>query len=187
MGHEFESFSEHLRASTAAIAYQYFLLPIAGGDPKYRERVYCYELYHQMRTAWPLAGYSLNGEVDKSGHPLLRERVGAVKPDLLIHVPGTMSHNLVVMEVKPAFAKNDGIEKDIETLSCFISEANYTNAVYLFYGHEPKESLLTRVGVFASNISEGVEIELWLHSEVGHAAERIGRFDRSGFHADSTL
>lgn len=50
-----ETFVKILRKATANIPPEYFQLPIAGReDPIYRERVYCYELYHQMRYA--LAG-----------------------------------------------------------------------------------------------------------------------------------
>ena len=37
-----------IQEATAAIDAMYFQLPVDGGDPVYRERVYCYELYHQM-------------------------------------------------------------------------------------------------------------------------------------------
>ena len=45
-----------LEEATASIASAYFRLPIDGGGPVYRERVYCYELYHQMRLRWPRRG-----------------------------------------------------------------------------------------------------------------------------------
>jgi len=48
-----EQFTQIFRDATAAIPPEYFLLPIHGADPVYRERVYCYELYHQMRGLWP--------------------------------------------------------------------------------------------------------------------------------------
>lgn len=34
--------------ATKAIEGGYFHLALAGGTPVYRERVYCYELYHQL-------------------------------------------------------------------------------------------------------------------------------------------
>jgi len=73
-----------LSAATAAIGHEYFHLAIAGGDPVYRERVYCYELYHRMRCLWPVeTGFRLNGEVDKSAHPILGAMglAGLAKPD----------------------------------------------------------------------------------------------------------
>src|SRR5262245_39939149 len=45
--------SNLLALATADIDQEYFQLPIHGGGPVYRERVYCYELYHQMRRRWP--------------------------------------------------------------------------------------------------------------------------------------
>lgn len=42
-----------IRRATASIDAGYFSLAIAGSDPVTRDRVYCYELYHQMRSIWP--------------------------------------------------------------------------------------------------------------------------------------
>ncbi|MGA7804589.1 hypothetical protein [Bradyrhizobium sp.] len=75
-----------LTDATATIEPECFLLNIAGGDPVYRERIYCYELYDRMRLRWPEdCTFWLNGEVDKSGHALLGA-LGADgrKPDLLV-------------------------------------------------------------------------------------------------------
>jgi hypothetical protein len=61
-----------LANATARIAPDYFLLPVAdvdGGEPlvQYRERVYAYELYHQLRLTWPDQWpYSLASEIDKT-------------------------------------------------------------------------------------------------------------------------
>lgn len=61
--------------ATAKIAPPYFQLPVARLEaPLYRERVYCYELYHQLRLEVPAyLPYSLSGEVDKLGHPLFHQ------------------------------------------------------------------------------------------------------------------
>lgn len=62
-----------LKDATAGIGQGYFHLNVDGGNPIYRERVYCYELYHQMRLRWPAdTEYCLNGEIDKAAHPILR-------------------------------------------------------------------------------------------------------------------
>lgn len=66
---------------------------------RFRERVYCYELYHQLRLALPANFlYTLQGEVDKMGHPII---TGGVKPDFILHKSGTMNDNFLVIEVKP--------------------------------------------------------------------------------------
>ena len=78
-------------------------LPVAGMEaPIYRERVYCYELYHRLRSVMnELFPYLLNGEIDKSRHPYMQgNNLDGVKPDLLLHRPGDMDANLVAMEVK---------------------------------------------------------------------------------------
>jgi hypothetical protein len=97
---DYQYFIKSLIDAAEKIEPHYFQLPVAEGEePKYRERVYCYELYHQLRC---ILGdnfqfqYKLNGEVDKRGHPIFRK---AKKPDFIVHSPGDMKHNLVVIEV----------------------------------------------------------------------------------------
>ena len=78
----------------------------------------------------------MGGEVDKSGHPLIRGNgLDNCKPDFLVHEPGVTGRNFAAVEVKPIIALRAAIGKDIETLSNFISYARYQRAIYLFYGH----------------------------------------------------
>jgi hypothetical protein len=123
-----EEFDEILQRATAAIGRSYFLLPVHGlQSPVRRERVYCYELYHQMRCQWPREDrcrYALNGEVDKQKHPYFREDDPELeekfpKPDLLVHVPGERD-NYAVIEVKSARLDRDEVGKDISTLLRFL-------------------------------------------------------------------
>jgi hypothetical protein len=59
-----QQLNQVLRQATESIEPLYFQLPIDGSDPIFRERVYCYELYHQLRRIWPAdTPFSLNGEV----------------------------------------------------------------------------------------------------------------------------
>ena len=104
-----EQFDDILRSATAKIAAEYFQLPIDGGLPIYRERVYCYELYHQMRCLWPEqeTDLRLNGEVDKKAHPVMSQLdMRLAIPDLLVHGPGFMARNFAVIEVKPQTASD---------------------------------------------------------------------------------
>ncbi|MGA2606022.1 MAG: hypothetical protein ABSH01_01040 [Terriglobia bacterium] len=129
-----EQLTEILHQATAAISNGYFLLPIHGAHPVYRERVYCYELYHQMRLRWPDGSpYRLNGEVDKSAHPCFQQMdAGRPKPDLLVHQPGSGEYNHAVIEVKSVAGED--IQKDLETLSLFRNDFGYQRAIYLIYG-----------------------------------------------------
>ncbi len=118
------------------------LFPVAGmPNPIYRERVYCYELYHQLRVATgDDYDYSLGGEVDKARHPILSElSLDNTKPDMLVHRPGDMSGNLVVIEVKAVNAKGKQIRKDLRNLTSFVTKGQYFQAIYLIYGGTQNE------------------------------------------------
>jgi|SRR3989344_1439722 len=168
-----------LRQATANIDPQYFQLPVAGlEDPVYRERVYCYELYHQLRLLLPKdSRYVLSGEVDKSGHPLIRNNsMDNTKPDFLIHSPGNMQNNLLVMEVKPVNAQRNGIKKDLKTLTAF-ARWGYTHAFYLIYGagDETFEKLLSlAISIAQKDGGKTIDlgrIRLWYHQRANVSAE----------------
>jgi len=166
-----EEFSELLERATAAIDPGYFRLSIHGGDPVYRERVYCYELYHQMRKLWPdSCAFCLNGEVDKAAHPVLM-RLGAdgFKPDFLVHRPGDMAGNHAVMEVKPARSARHGAAKDLNTLSVFRHTVGYQRAIYLIYG-DISDHLVEQIAYLAARTNPPAPIELWLHAAPGEPA-----------------
>jgi len=170
-----------IQNATKSIEDSYFHFRIDGGDPVYRERVYCYELYHQMRLCWPSkCEYYLNGEVDKSAHPIL-EKLGAnqAKPDLLVHKPGYMSGNHAIIEVKKSDARRDGIRKDIKKLDLFRREVKYQRAIYLFFGPSANESLLERIQKIADDFDELMPIEIWLHQTVGKAAKHTYSIHRT--------
>lgn len=169
-----------LRAATCAIGQKYFHLEIDGGNDVYRERVYCYELYHQMRLRWPAhSDFYLNGEPDKAAHPLLK-KLGAdgLKPDLLVHRPGYMSGNQAVIEIKSANVTNAGIRKDIANLDLFVRTVGYQRAIYLFFGDEADARLVTKVKKNTDNFQEFAPIELWLHQEVGKPATHSATIQR---------
>ena len=173
--------SSVLRDATAAIEYGYFELPIAEGNPVFRERVYCYELYHQMRAHWPPeTPFKLNGELDKQGHPILRE-LGAsgAKPDFLVHTPGDMDGNYAIIEVKHSSSLR-GIRKDLRTLEQFATRVRYRRAIYLFYGwHDPTE-IASRVQTIGRKLRLDTPIEIWLHSDVGQPANQLALLSSSG-------
>lgn len=167
-----EELSQILGAATSSIEHGHFRLNIQGGSPVYRERVYCYELYHQMRSRWPAnTPYYLNGEIDKAAHPILSQ-LGAdrFKPDLLVHQPGYMTGNHAIIEVKTSHAPANGIRKDLETLSLFINKVGYQRAIYLFYGDNADSTLVKTVQRLADAMPELAPIELWLHHQVGQPA-----------------
>lgn len=166
-----EELTDILKEATRRISSSYFQVKIANGDSIYRERVYCYELYHQLRCLWPACtDFYLNGELDKSAHPILKS-LGAdyAKPDFLIHKPGRMAGNHAIIEVKTSKAQTDGIQKDLDTLALFLTSVQYKRAIYLLFGYD-LERAVEKVFQVAKNIECPPSIELWLHSKPGHAA-----------------
>lgn len=161
-----------IEKATAEIEASYFLLPTAGDNFVYRERLYCYELYHQMRRLWSDGTYYLTGEISKKAHPLIKDSV----PDLLVHEPGCMDNHAVI-EVKTREAQAKGIEKDLENLSYFIGEAQYRRGIYLIFGEEA-EAVAKKVICAADKNALLPQIELWIHSKAGESAKlhkTIGR------------
>jgi hypothetical protein len=135
MEKDLEAFLSVLRRSSAQVGDEYFQLSQADGDEVYRERVYCYELYHQMRCRWRGSPYSLGGEVDKAGHPIFRDGpYGRSKPDFLVHQPGAMDRNLAIVEVKAGTASLAELNEDLAKLTWFCSSARYFAGILLIYG-----------------------------------------------------
>lgn len=175
-----QGFDALLANATQGVAEHYFQLPVAGKEnPSYRERVYCYELYHQLRLRWPAGSdFSLAGEVDKRGHPLVRGNgLDSIKPDMLVHMPGNMGANYAAIEVKSVLADAAGLAKDLRTLTAFRRHGEYGRAIFLIYGSPadgPK--LFERLHVAARMEPSLVQlqlIEVWQHAAPGQAALRV--------------
>lgn len=134
--HHLQLVTDTLIKATKQIKDIYFQLPVAGLErPIFRERVYCYELYHQMRKSWPEVPHKITGEIDKSGHPWIYPgELNRSKPDFTIHVPPGMSDNLLVIEVKPPRPSKKQIVTDLRKLTAYCRSAGYSAAYYLVYG-----------------------------------------------------
>jgi hypothetical protein len=170
-----------LAKASAAISQNYFMLPVAhyaGEEPlvQYRERVYAYELYHQLRVLWPDWKYSLAGEVDKSGHPVIRGgELDKAKPDLLIHVPGQMDGNLLVVEIKasPSAPPPDHgpLQRDLKKL-CAFRKIGYAGAVFLVFGDSVDR---VREAARREQVAIGrlEEIGLWHHARPNEPAKAV--------------
>jgi hypothetical protein len=185
MSRDLELLRKRVARASAEIEPEYFLLPVAdaeGGEPivQYRERVYAYELYHQLRKHWPRRWpYSLGGEVDKRGHPLIRgENLDSVKPDLLVHVPGKMNRNLAVFEIKalrsdvqPSRQKGLFFE-DVQKLIKF-REIGYAAGFFLVFG-DPIERVLKYGHEFRQRGLKLDLVELCHHRRAGEEATFIG-------------
>ena len=87
--------------ATEAVPPEYMAIPMAEQDAYPLERVYTYELYHQLRIRTSDSQYRWGGEVDKAvNHHFAASGLPGYKPDLLFHRPGVMDGNILVVEVK---------------------------------------------------------------------------------------
>ncbi|MFC2167775.1 hypothetical protein ACFLRW_02235 [Acidobacteriota bacterium] len=144
----------------------YLLISLESYDKIYRERVYCYELYHQLRKQlgddYP---YKLDGELDKVNHPEIHDKIGAKKPDFVVHVPGNMNNNLLVIEVKQLAASMTAIKIDLETLQLFLNKAEYFRAIMMIYGAGRNEYFKRTWNVWREMSDERIFL-IW-HKECG--------------------
>ncbi|HHF0539686.1 TPA: hypothetical protein ACPHTZ_003722 [Vibrio alginolyticus] len=168
-----DKFSDILRLATSKVESEYFKLIQYDADDVYRERVYCYELYHQMRCIWDYEDFILNGEVDKAGHPALKDtKVANAKPDFLVHYPGDMRKNDIVIEVKSSNADIGPIETDLTNLAEFKLKVDYRRAIFLIYGSGyDDEYWIDKVNRAAKTVSQSTTVELWRHKTCLEPAE----------------
>jgi hypothetical protein len=143
MNTRYERLLEIIASSINAIGEEYFNFQVAGNDgPIKRERVYCAELYHQMRMRFEPLPYDLNVEPDKTKHAMIEQFCGAVDPDFIVHRSGNMGRedNLAVIEVKTSDGNiTAGIVKDLKTINCMTSIPNgYYGGVIIVFGELTK-------------------------------------------------
>jgi hypothetical protein len=181
MERELQALEEIIAAASATVAPEYFQLPVADADSVYRERVYAYELYHQLRCVWGHFPFSLGGEVDKKGNPHFQDGPYATsKPDLLIHVPGEMERNLACVEVKPFARPVAEFTSDLEKLTWFCKHARYYRGIFLVYGANPQHkdksaeihNKVRAAFEAGTNVEPGL-IHVFHHAEVGHPIRRL--------------
>lgn len=126
-----------------------------------RERVYCYELYHQMRTLQTNKIKSLtkkhghlviNGEIDKRGHVVIHPNFN---PDFVIHEQETMENNHCVIEVKNSLLA-DGLRKDLSTITCLMHCYNYEYGLLIIVGHtyEDVRNIIIRLAQDVQHLKE---------------------------------
>ena len=180
---EIETFSDLLKEASKEVTEDYFKLPFAGQNDEvehaYRERVYCYELYHQMRCLWSRFHnpdkLTLTAEVDKRGHKhFIGTLLDSKIPDVLVHVAGNMQNNHAVVEVKTAKATREKLSEDLIKLNDFMSMASgaYRHGILLIFGASNgiKEKVIDACKIAEVARPGHRQIEVWIHDKVGAPA-----------------
>ncbi|WP_151087722.1 hypothetical protein [Hymenobacter baengnokdamensis] len=113
-----------------SVEQDYILVPaIHNVDGLSRERVFCYELYHQTRKKLRTKKIIIHGELDKSGYPDFNNE----KPDFVFHKPGSDAHNAVALEVKVEIELLN-IQRDLDKLFRFVRNYHYMSAGLIIVG-----------------------------------------------------
>ena len=151
-----ESFIQLTRGSLDNVGDEYYRLTTTYKPLGIvRERVFCYELYHQMRLIQSQRGLTdiqIHGEIDKSGH-FEFDKDAQKNPDFVFHVPGMMEGNAIVVEVKGKIEGNyqEGVYKDIVTLSKFTNNKHYYHSGILIIYNYTYDEFLHNIGEFLKN------------------------------------
>jgi hypothetical protein len=107
------------------------------------ERIFCYELYHQLRLLMDrhpeqFAGVYLQGELRKYQVLPMLDQMGLVAlssnfmPDFLLHTPGNADDHPYVVEVKTdRFLRCEHLAADISKLVEFITRYGYQRGIFL--------------------------------------------------------
>ena len=155
-----------LETASRSISADYFLLPIAGRDrPIRRERVYCYELYHQLRLELRGSQLTLTGEPDKRGHP----DFPGINPDFILHTPGHHADNTAAVEVECRLGKAH-LVKDLRNLKVMRARGYRTAVLLLFSVNQVPWLRLIRAADEAEIALEDVVV--MLHRAAGASATR---------------
>jgi hypothetical protein len=157
-----------LTDASRQISAAYFLLSVAYKDrPIKRERVYCYELYHQLRVALRDTPLTLTGEPDKRGHTDFTDK--QPNPDFILHTPGHHEDNTAVIEVECRLDQ-EHLTKDLKTLKLMKGKGYHVLVLLLFSAPRVPWQRLERAAAEAE-IDLG-EVVVLLHRAAGEPATR---------------
>lgn len=148
-------FIKLVKDSLESVEPNYYKLVTADGNQIVRERVFCYELYHQMRlkqTSSKDLILDIHGEIDKRGHEHFKEK-DQKNPDFIFHKTGEHKSNMLVIEVKGKLRTEKEITTDIDKLITFIDRYFYKVGIFILYNYSIKE-LINFLGEELKNLSE---------------------------------
>lgn len=134
---EVAKFNQPLAEALEAIRPNYFEIKVQmvkGIRKKICERMFSYELYHQLRLKLrDIDPWQLSPELSKRGNDIMNT---SKIPDLLLHQPGNKKRNLYVIEIKSITGSLAGFKKDSETLKHFIDN-KYVQGFFIIFGKRP--------------------------------------------------
>jgi hypothetical protein len=127
--------------------------PYEAAMQTWQERMFAYELYHQLRLIWDkdpkLADHSLIHADISKGYQKIKDF--DYMPDLLFHLPQP-GQNCAVLEIKLAKRSPDTIRCDLKKLVRFVREMEYEDAIEVLIGNEDefkhlKDVFVDQIGI----------------------------------------
>ncbi|MCB1186894.1 hypothetical protein KDL29_06965 [bacterium] len=162
----------HLIVACEKISDNFFNIKVANSkDTVYLERVYSYELYHQIRLIiGDVSPIEVFAEPDKSGHPDAKNELKNKKPDLVFHSSGTHDDNHLVAEVKNSDYSVPRIYEDVEKLYNFYRSRKfgYKETVLIIFGQKSETRGKGIVKLMRKN-KLSFPLKIIVHPEVGNA------------------
>lgn len=175
----FDRLVELISSSIVSIKDEYINFQVAGSEERIeRERVYCYEFYHQIRHIVHEISYRVNSEPNKINHPYIEDHCGAIDPDFIFHRPGEMNpdSNLAVIEIKKTSGDlTNGILKDIGTINCMTTIPNgYHGGIIIVFGEISDVRQRNLLGRIRNSIDENTKrLTVLLHQQANTPPVRI--------------
>ena len=144
-----DNFGVFLIKGLKEVAFEYFQAKTVDNIIQYNERVFCYELYHQLRLLdrGSLPNYSINGEIPKQ---LQFPSIGdygiytnikydftdidkhRITPDIVIHESQENKDGQhLIIEVKNSKNKVTTIDWDLYKLLVYVDKLNFKKGVYI--------------------------------------------------------
>jgi hydroxypyruvate isomerase len=110
--------------------------PLGQSDPRWQERPFAYEIYHQLRYIWGQknwdTSYTIQAEVLKSYQKIFEVNK---MPDLLIHQPNG-DKNLAAVEIKMAANDKKYLKDDLDKLALFHKALEYDLKIEILIGSD---------------------------------------------------
>jgi len=170
-------------------SYEDIYLNIFSNTSGNKERIFCYELYHQMRIIQEFCEYDLDfvkieGERDKRDE---QQKKFKKIPDFIIHQPRS-NNNYLIMEVKKASSTPEDMKKDIKKLKLFMNLSsnglNYKYGIFLIFGNGDETTLSYSLSDILRNnnikrlIIDNRLIILWCHGGICKRFSNEGRWEK---------
>ena len=157
-----------LEEAILAVAPEYFRVELPSGKHQHGERVFAYELYHQMRGRFPTKHGNIHGEYRKAlAHvPHVKDNRTFV-PDLVLHQSGSTDENLLAIEIKASRRPSvKEVIHDLEKLEFYTSPngLNYKIGVMLILNSSVRTLLKqddSAAKWIAASLSRGPRVAIW--------------------------